>query len=164
MALPGTKIEDIKEVYSHPQGLAQSSEFLYQHRCIEQRPFQDTAMAAKYVKDSNNPAKAAIASPLACKLYGLEMLKENVQNKKNNRTRFMVISKELICPKESDKVSVIFTLPHQVGALDNMLQTIKQSQINMDRIESRPIETQYWQYYFYIDFEGNMHEEKFNVQ
>ena len=63
----------------------------------------------------------------------------------------MVISKELICPKESDKVSVIFTLPHQVGALDNMLQTIKQSQINIDRIESRPIETQYWQYYFYID-------------
>ena len=160
MALPGTKIEDIRQVYSHPQGLAQSSEFLYQHRCIEQRPFQDTAMAAKYVKDSNNPTKAAIASPLACKLYGLEMLKENVQNKKNNRTRFMVISKELICPKESDKVSVIFTLPHQVGTLDNMLQTIKQSQINMDRIESRPIETQYWQYYFYIDFEGNMHEEK----
>ncbi|CCZ23989.1 chorismate mutase [Coprobacillus sp. CAG:235] len=117
-------------------------------------------MAAKYVKDSNNPTKAAIASPLACKLYGLEMLKENVQNKKNNRTRFMVISKELICPKESDKVSVIFTLPHQVGALDNMLQTIKQSQINIDRIESRPIETQYWQYYFYIDFEGNMHEER----
>lgn len=66
----------------------------------------------------------------------------------------------MICPKESDKVSVIFTLPHQVGTLDNMLQTIKQSQINMDRIESRPIETQYWQYYFYIDFEGNMHEEK----
>ena len=160
MALPGTKIEDIRQVYSHPQGLAQSSEFLYQHRYIEQRPFQDTAMAAKYVKDSNNPTKAAIASPLACKLYGLEMLKENVQNKKNNRTRFMVISKELICPKESDKVSVIFTLPHQVGALDNMLQTIKQSQINIDRIESRPIETQYWQYYFYIDFEGNMHEER----
>ena len=159
MALPGTKIEDIRQVYSHPQGLAQSSDFLYQHRYIEQRPFQDT-MAAKYVKDSNNPTKAAIASPLACKLYGLEMLKENVQNKKNNRTRFMVISKELICPKESDKVSVIFTLPHQVGALDNMLQTIKQSQINIDRIESRPIETQYWQYYFYIDFEGNMHEER----
>ena len=160
MALPGTKIEDIRQVYSHPQGLAQSSEFLYQHRYIEQRPFQDTAMAAKYVMDSKDSTKAAIASPLACKLYGLEMLKENVQNKKNNRTRFMVISKELICPKESDKVSVIFTLPHQVGTLDNMLQTIKQSQINMDRIESRPIETQYWQYYFYIDFEGNMHEER----
>lgn len=112
------------QVYSHPQGLAQSSEFLYQHRYIEQRPFQDTAMAAKYVMDSKDSTKAAIASPLACKLYGLEMLKENVQNKKNNRTRFMVISKELICPKESDKVSVIFTLPHQVGALDNMLQTI----------------------------------------
>ena len=160
MALPGTKIEDIRQVYSHPQGLAQSSEFLYQHRYIEQRPFQDTAMAAKYVMDSKDPTTAAIASPLACKLYGLEMLKENVQNKKNNRTRFMVISKEFICPKESDKVSVIFTLPHQVGTLDNMLQTIKQSQINMDRIESRPVETQYWQYYFYIDFEGNMHEER----
>ena len=160
VGIKGATVDDIKEVYSHPQGLAQSSEFLYQHRYIEQRPFQDTAMAAKYVMDSKDSTKAAIASPLACKLYGLEMLKENVQNKKNNRTRFMVISKELICPKESDKVSVIFTLPHQVGALDNMLQTIKQSQINMDRIESRPIETQYWQYYFYIDFEGNMHEER----
>ena len=71
MALPGTKIEDIRQVYSHPQGLAQSSEFLYQHRYIEQRPFQDTAMAAKYVMDSKDPTKAAIASPLACKLYGL---------------------------------------------------------------------------------------------
>lgn len=160
MALPGTKMEDIKKVYSHPQGLAQSSEFFFQHRDMEPMPYKDTAMAARYVERTQDKTKAAVASPLAAKLYHLEILQKNIQNDKSNMTRFMIISKELISKDDNDKVSVIFTLPHQVGALYNMLQIIQQSKINLVRIESRPIKTQNWQYYFYIDFEGNMNEER----
>lgn len=160
MALPGTKLEDIKKVYSHPQGLAQSSEFFYQHRTMEPMPYKDTAMAARYFERTKDKSKAAVASPLAAQLYHLEIIQKNIQNDKSNMTRFMIISKELISNVENDKVSVIFTLPHQVGTLYNMLQIIQQSQINLVRIESRPMKTENWQYYFYIDFEGNINEER----
>lgn len=160
MALPGTQMEDIKKVYSHPQGLAQSSDFFFNHRSMEPMPYKDTAMAARYVERSKDQSKAAIASPLAAKLYHLDILQANIQNDKSNKTRFMVISKELIIKDDNDKVSVIFTLPHEVGTLYNMLQIIQQSQINLVRIESRPIKSQNWQYYFYIDFEGNINEER----
>ena len=160
MALPGTEMEDIKKVYSHPQGLAQSSDFFFNHRYMEPMPYKDTAMAARYVERSKDMTKAAIASPLAAQLYHLDILQSNIQNDKSNMTRFMVISKKLISKEDNDKVSVIFTLPHEVGALYNMLQIIQQSQINLVRIESRPIKSQNWQYYFYIDFEGNINEER----
>ncbi len=160
MALPNVKMEEIKQVYSHPQGLAQSSEFFNEHKYMEPMPYKDTAMAAQYVFERQEKYKAAVASPLAAKLYGLEILQANIQNDKSNMTRFMVISKEMICPENSNKVSVIFTLNHQVGTLYNMLQIIRQSQINLVRIESRPMKKENWQYYFYLDFEGNIREER----
>lgn len=160
MGLPEANIEDITKVYSHPQGLAQTSEFFNEHKHMEPMPYKDTAMAAQYVKERNEINKAAIASPLACKLYGLKMLKANIQNDATNKTRFMVISKELICPIEANKMSAVFTLKNEVGTLYNMLQIIRQSQVNLVRIESRPIQEESWHYYFYIDFEGNIRDEK----
>lgn len=160
MALPGVKLDEITQAYSHPQGLAQSSEFFNEHRFIEPMPYKDTAMAAKYVWERQEKNKAAVASPLAAKLYGLEIIQANIQNDKSNMTRFMVISKEIICPEDSHKMSIIFTLNHEVGTLYNMLQIIRQSQINLVRIESRPMKKENWQYYFYIDFEGNIRDEK----
>lgn len=160
MGLPEASIDDIRQVYSHPQGLAQSSDFFYQHRQMEPMPYKDTAMAAEYVSRKQDKAKAAVASPLAAKLYGLKILQPNIQNDKSNMTRFMVISKDMICPIDANKMSVIFTLNHEVGTLYNMLLVIKQSQINLVRIESRPMKEENWQYYFYIDFEGNIREER----
>lgn len=160
MALPNASLEDIKQVYSHPQGLAQSSDFFFNHREMEPMPYKDTAMAARYVHEKQDITKAAIASPLAAKLYGLNILRPSIQNDQSNMTRFMVISKEMICPINSNKMSVMFTLNHEVGSLYNMLLVIKQSQINLVRIESRPMKEENWQYYFYIDFEGNIREER----
>lgn len=159
MGLPGTKIEDIREVYSHPQGLAQSSEFFYSHRYMNQMPYKDTAMAAKYVAEQSDHAKAAIASRLACELYHLEMIAPAIQNNKKNKTRFMVVSRDFITPLDADKVSVVFTLPHVVGSLSNMLQITTLYGVNLEKIESRPISQENWTYYFYIDFLGNIRDK-----
>lgn len=160
MGIQGTKLEDIQEVYSHPQGLAQSSEFFFAHRSLSPMPYKDTAMAAQYVSLCNDPTKAAIASPLACELYGLEMIQRAIQNDKTNKTRFMVVSKEFITPVDSDKISVLFTLPHEVGSLFNMLQITTVCGVNLEKIESRPIKEENWNYYFYIDFDGNIRQPK----
>lgn len=160
MALPGTKLEEITKVYSHPQGLAQSSNYINAHPNMEPMPYKDTAMAAQYVYEKQERNKAAIASPMAAKLYGLEVIEPDVQNDPTNMTRFMIISREMICTDDANKVSVIFTLNHRVGTLYNMLQIIRQSSINLVRIESRPMVNEQWQYYFYIDFEGSIRETR----
>lgn len=160
MGIPGTKIEDIREVYSHPQGLAQSSEYFYTHRYMNPMPYKDTAMAAQFVAQTKDCTKAAIASRLACELYGLEMLAPAIQNNKKNRTRFMVVARDFITPLDADKVSVVFTLPHVVGSLSNMLQITTLYGVNLEKIESRPIGEENWTYYFYIDFDGNIREKR----
>lgn len=160
MGVKGSKIEDIEEVYSHPQGLAQTSDFFFAHRKMSPMPYKDTAMAAKYVSLLNDKTKAAIASPLACELYGLEMLAPAIQNDKTNKTRFMVVSRDFITPQNADKISVLFTLPHTVGSLYNMLQITSLYGVNLEKIESRPIKEENWNYYFYIDFLGNIRERR----
>lgn len=160
MGVPGSRLEDITEVYSHPQGLSQTSEFFFEHRNMSPMPYKDTAMAAKYVSLLGDKTKAAIASELACELYGLEMLAPAIQNDKTNKTRFMVVSRDFITPENSDKISVLFTLPHRVGSLYNMLQITSLYGINLEKIESRPIKEENWNYYFYIDFLGNIRERR----
>lgn len=159
MGVVGSKLEDLREVYSHPQGLAQSSEFFFEHRQLTPMPYKDTAMAAKYVALEGDKSKGAIASRLACELYGLEMIQEAIQNEKTNKTRFMVVSRDFITPTNSDKVSVLFTLPHEVGTLYKMLQITTLYGVNLEKIESRPIKEENWNYYFYIDFSGNIREK-----
>lgn len=159
MGLKGSKLEDIKQVYSHPQGLSQCSNFFFEHRNITPMPYKDTAMAAKHVQERNDKTKAAIASKLACELYDLEMLQEAIQDDKTNKTRFMVVSRDFITPVDSDKISVLFTLPHEVGTLYKMLQITTLYGVNLTKIESRPIKSENWNYYFYIDFQGNIREK-----
>ena len=117
--------------------------------------FSNTAAAAKYVSECNDLSKGAIASKVAAKLYDLEVLQENIHNEKTNNTRFIIFAKHL----ETDRVSIVFTLQHKVGALYGVLKAIKDHQINLSRIESRPIKDKRWQYYFYIDFEGSLHDD-----
>lgn len=159
LGIKGSCIKDLKEVYSHPQGLLQSSEYLSKHSYIKQKEFVNTATAAKFVSQENNPHLAAIASIDAAHLYNLDVLQENIQNIKNNSTRFIVFSKHLEKDNQASCVSVVFTITHQVGALYQIMKIINDHQINMLRIESRPLKQTPWEYYFYVDFEGNLEKE-----
>lgn len=159
LGIKGAKIEDIKTVYSHPQGIMQSAKFLREHDTMKPQNYSNTAAAAKFVSESNDLSIGAIASIAAAKLYNLEVIQENIHNEQSNNTRFIIFSKQLEDHSETDRVSVVFTLPHKTGALYSVLKAIKDHQINLSRIESRPIKDKRWQYYFYIDFEGSLHDD-----
>ncbi|MBS6474516.1 MAG: chorismate mutase [Clostridiales bacterium] len=160
LGVPGASVEDIKEVYSHQEGLNQSREYLAAHPQWTQIPYQNTAISAKYVADSKDPSKAAIASLRASELYGLEVLQRNTNFNKNNFTRFIIISNTLQVSEKSNKISIYVTLPHVSGSLSSMLDLFSNAGINLSKIESRPIYSKRWEYYFYIDFEGSLLNEK----
>ena len=155
MGIRGTKLEDIKEVYSHAQGIEQSSEFLKQYdwKLI---PFHNTATSAKFVKDTGDKSKAAIAGIRSAKIYDLEIIEECINTLKDNTTRFVVIGKELVVPKNADKVSVAFTVENKSGKLFNILRYFAENNINMIKIESRPMKDAPWSYLFYVAFEGSI--------
>lgn len=154
LGLPGTSLAGIREVYSHPQGFAQSSDFLKQHRDWLQIPYQNTAISAKLVADSGDPGKAAIASSRAAELYGLEILQPCINDQKDNNTLFVVIGRQPQQTGKDNKVSVAFWLKNQPGALAKMLSIFADHQINMTKIESRPVQYRPWEYVFYVDLEA----------
>ncbi len=156
LGLPGAKLEDIREVYSHPQGLAQSSDFLKKHRKWQQIPYHNTAISAKMVAESKDPGKAAIASSRAAALYGLEILQPCINDLKENNTLFVVIGRRRQQTEADNKVSVVFWLKNQPGSLAKMLSIFAANHINMTKIESRPVQYRPWEYVFYVDLEGNM--------
>lgn len=147
------------DVYSHPQGILQSSEFLGEHRYIQPHDYMNTAMAAQYVAKTNDKHIGAIASLQAAEFYGLDVLQENIQNTKTNATRFIIFSKHLQRDEQATCVSIVLTLNHEVGSLYQVMKIINDHQINMLRIESRPLKETPWEYYFYIDFEGNLQQK-----
>lgn len=155
MGLPGTSMEDIKTVYSHPQSLMQSARFLSEHSW-QQISMQNNAFAAKKVKDDNDKTKAAIASEYAAQVYGLEVLKKGVNMSGSNSTRFIIITNQKIYHKDAKKISICFELPHESGSLYHMLSHFIYNNVNMTKIESRPIEDRSWEYRFFIEFEGNL--------
>ncbi len=159
LGVRGAKVKDIQEVYSHPQGLLQCSNFFKQHPQIIQKNYYNTAMAAKFIKESNNKSYGAIASMQAANIYGLDVIQTKIHNTMKNETRFIIVSKSLQYDDSSNRISIILTLGHKPGALYSILKTIKSHHINLTRIESRPIVDKDWQYYFYIDFEGNLEQE-----
>ncbi|HIU03505.1 MAG TPA: prephenate dehydratase [Candidatus Onthocola gallistercoris] len=159
LALPGTKLEDIHTVYSHPQGLMQCGRFLDEHRDWHQVSLQNTAEAAKKVRDDKDPGQAAIASMQAAKNFGLEVLKPCLNDIDNNSTRFVIITHPRVFEQQADKISICFELPHTSGTLYNILAHFIFNGLNMSKIESRPIKGQKWQYRFFIDFTGNLQEQ-----
>lgn len=162
LGVKGAKLEEIDEVFSHSQGLLQASEFLEGQPQIKATSFSNTAASAKYVSELNDPAKGAIASIKAAQLYGLDVIVKNIENSTSNTTRFIVVAKNLQVAKDANNITIIFTLAHEVGSLYNVLKTMKDHHLNLTRLESRPIVGKDWQYYFYIDFQGNL--EDANVQ
>ncbi len=155
LALPGTKLEDIKTVYSHPQSLMQSSGFLADHSW-QQISLQNNAFAAKKVSDEQDRSQAAIASELAGKLYGLEVLKKGINNSGDNSTRFIIVTNQKIFRKDAGKISICFEVPHESGSLYHMLSHFIYNNLNLSKIESRPIADRTWEYRFFVDFEGNL--------
>lgn len=158
LAIKGAKIEDIKEVYSHPQGFEQSKTFLkpYDWLLI---PYYNTARSAQYVQSKHDPTIAAIASKQAAIIYELDILSENINCNKENTTRFIIISKNLKVNKLCNKMSIVFSTKHQAGALFHALELFAGNNINLLKIESRPVKHTPWEYYFYMDFEGNLENE-----
>lgn len=154
--LPGTKLSDIERVYSHPQALMQSAKFLDEHRDWQQISVANTAVAAKKVLEDNVPTKAAICSAYAAEYYGLEVLQEKINHNSKNATRFIVVTNQKIFLKDATKISICLEAAHESGSLYHLLSHFIYNDLNMIKIESRPIEGRNWEYCFFIDFEGNM--------
>ncbi len=155
LGVPGTKLEDIHTVYSHPQSLMQSSRFLSGHDW-RQISMQNNAFAAKKVAEEQDRSQAAVASEYAAKVYGLEVLRQGVNQEKDNSTRFIIVTNQKIFRKDAAKISICFELPHHSGSLYHMLSHFIYNNLNLCKIESRPIEDRSWEYRFFIDFEGNL--------
>jgi chorismate mutase/prephenate dehydratase len=159
LGIKGTKLEDIKEVYSHAQGIKQSSEFLKNYPSWKCIPYRNTAASAEFIKNENSTEKVAIASKKAAQLYDLEILASDINFNKNNYTKFIIIGKNLELKNDYDKISTILSLPHKAGALYNILTIFAETNLSMVKIESRPIVDKSFEYFFYIDFEGNLEDK-----
>ncbi len=153
-ARPGTKLEDIREVYSHQQALMQCSEFLSRHG-LHPNNYSNTATAAKMVSVSEAPI-AAICSENCAALHGLEILADHISDYVPNYTRFICISKEMTLSENSDTISVILKIPHEEGSLYRLLSKFVISGLNLQRLESRPIRDGSFEVMFYLDFSGNI--------
>ena len=158
LGLPGVTLDEISQVYSHPQALAQCKKYLEKHPSWKTIKTENTAGAAKKVHEEQKREQAAIASRAAGELYGLSVLAENICYNEKNVTRFIVVSAKPVYEKNAAKVSVCFELPHTSGTLYNMLSHFIYNGLNMTKIESRPITGKTWEYRFFVDFEGNLED------
>ena len=156
--LPESEITDIKRVYSHRQGFLQCSDFLKQHPHWELVEGGSTAGAAKKVSVDKDKTQAAIASRRAGETYGLKILKPSIHNEEHNRTRFIIITNKRKYNRQARRISICFVLPHKSGALYHMLAHFIHNNINLTKIESRPIKGQAFRYRFFIDFEGSLED------
>ncbi len=156
LALPGAKLSDIRTVYSHPQSLMQSARYLQEHPNWRQISLKNNAFAAQKVLSEKDVHQAAIAGAYAAKVYGLEVLAQGVNDSESNSTRFIIVSNQKIFRRDAGKISLCLELPHKSGSLYHILSHFIYNNLNMTKIESRPIEERSWEYRFFIDFEGNL--------
>ncbi len=161
LAKKGTKLSDIKEIYSHEQALNQCSEFLSKLNGVKIIPVENTAVAANMVAQSDRQDVAALSSRGCAELYGLDCLAASVQDKGNNRTRFICISKNLEIFPGADKTSIMMILPHKPGALYKVLARMYVLGINVIKLESRPIPDRDFEFMFYFDLETSIYSEEF---
>jgi chorismate mutase/prephenate dehydratase len=156
VGLPGTTLQEIERVYSHPQALMQCAKFLDEHRDWQQISVANTAVAAKKILEDKDQTKAAICSAYAAEFYGLEILEERIYHNAKNVTRFIVVTNQKVFLPEASKISICFECAHESGSLYHLLSHFIYNDLNMIKIESRPIEGRNWEYCFFVDFEGNM--------
>jgi prephenate dehydratase len=151
--------DEISVVYSHPQALAQCRKYI-QKKHLESIPMYDTAGSVKFIKETRNASAAAIASKHAAQIYDMKVVEEDIEDNSNNFTRFLIISKRYDKKADDNKISVIFSIPHNPGSLYSILQEFALRNINLTRIESRPTKNIPWEYYFFVDLEGNVNNDK----
>lgn len=156
MGLPGAKLSDIRKVYSHEQGIIQCEKFLKSLQDAECVPYYNTALSAKLVAENKEPSFAAVAGKRAASLYGLSVLAENIEDSDKNTTRFAVIKKHPEHSNECDKVSCVFTLPHESGELYRVLSVFASGGLNLIKLESRPVHKHNFEYMFFVDYSGNL--------
>jgi prephenate dehydratase len=158
--LPGQKIEDIDEVYSHPIALMQCEDFLDEHRHIKAIESEDTALSAKDIADNKLTRRGAICSSLAAEKYGLEIIAKGIETNKRNFTRFLIIAEPKLAEELTqgvmlNKSSLVFTLPHEEGSLAKVLSILSFYHVNLTKIQSLPIIGEEWKYQFYINLTFN---------
>ena len=161
LANPGAEISDIREIYSHEQAINQCSDFLKQLPGVKIIPVENTAVAAQMVCKSGRTDVAALSSRSCAELYGLNCLAASVQDKGNNRTRFICISKNLEIYPGSDKTSIMMVLSHRPGALYKVLARLYVLGINVTKLESRPIPDRDFEFMFYFDLDTSIYSEEF---
>lgn len=159
LGIPGARIADIEEVYSHPQAIEQCADYLGAHPSWKVVPHPNTAMSAELVHDRGEKRLAAIASSKAADLYGLDVIESGINDARNNATRFFVVAPTARTDPAADKISVVIATAHRAGSLYAVLRYFADNGINLMKIESRPMKDTPWEYYFYIDFEGNLADE-----
>ncbi len=153
IAMPGTKLEQVRQVYSHPIALAQCRIFFERHGQMKALPFYDTAGSVKSVMEQGKPEHAAIASASAARHYGAEILAANIEDDPRNFTRFYLIHRaaDAVTAADANKVSLAFALENRPGSLVEALQAIARLGANLTKIESRPVAGKPWEYIFYVD-------------
>ncbi|RGU94762.1 bifunctional chorismate mutase/prephenate dehydratase [Clostridium sp. AF15-17LB] len=154
--LPGTELADIQRVYSKAEALMQTSRFLDDHADWQQISVVNTAIAAKKILEDADRTQAAVCSAYAAKVHGLSVLVDGINDEKNNFTRFIVVTNQKIFRKDADKISICFEVAHESGSLYHLLSHFIYNDLNMTKIESRPVEGRSWEYRFFVDFEGSL--------
>jgi prephenate dehydratase len=163
IGLPGTSLDEIENVYSHPQGIAQCSRFLDGYPGWNRIPFYDTAGSVAHIAREGRKGNGAIASQEAARVYKMEVLKEGIETNPRNYTRFVILAREERSKiANPNTVSIVFSTPDKPGALYLLLKVLAERHLNMKKLESRPIPGKPWQYMFYADIEMMENPEKFS--
>ncbi len=155
--LPGSTIDDIRDVYSHPQAFMQSNHFIEEHGWGKVN-LANTAISARYISEQSDKSRGCIASENAAKIYGLKILHKGINFSATNTTKFIIISRERIARRNAGLICISFEMPHKSGSLYQMLSHIIYNDLNMTSIQSRPIPNQKWEYRFYVEFEGKSYQ------
>ena len=159
MAAPGVKFGNVRRVYSHPVALNQCLKFFAAHPRIEKAPFYDTAGSVKMLMEEKPPDAAAIASSVAASIYGANILRRSIEDDRQNFTRFFLLNakRRVLPPRAAVKIwktSIVYTTRNIPGALFRSLSAFALRDLNLTKIESRPLRGKPWEYLFYVDFEG----------
>ncbi len=156
IALPGTRPSDIRQIYSHPVALAQCRIFLRSMKNTEQVSFYDTAGAVKSIHERALKGAAAIASADAARIYGMKILRRNIEDNRENFTRFLALAPRRRFPRGGEKTTVVFGLKNEPGALFKALSVFALRNIDLTKLESRPIHGKPWEYLFYLDLHSDV--------